>query len=82
VVILAGCPSAGCPSGTDGGQGEVGIDTCLAAFRAAAQLAEVVEPGVRALDHPPFTDLDRCRCPALGDLGEQSAFLECLPAGR
>ena len=79
---MPGGPTEATEGDDDGGQGEVGIDTCLAAFRAAAQLAEVVEPGVRALDHPPFTDLDRCRLSRAGDLGEQSAFLECLPAGR
>jgi hypothetical protein len=65
-----------------GGQVEVGIDVGASPFGAAAELAEVVEPGVRALDNPPLAHLDRRRFPAVSDLAEQPALVEGVAAGR
>jgi hypothetical protein len=42
----------------DAGGGEVEVHACAAPFGVASDLAEVVAPGVRALDHPPPAVLD------------------------
>src|SRR3954469_8477756 len=80
-VEVPGSPEQGTESDDGDGEGQVGIDAVAAALGAAAQLAEVVEPGVGPLDDPAPADLDRRRLPAMGDLAVQAALVEGLPAG-
>src|SRR3954451_12857489 len=76
------CGPPQCTDGDDGGgQGEVGVDAGLAAFGAATESAEVVEPGVGPLDHPSLADLDGSGFAAVRDLAEQAPLVECFPAG-
>src|SRR3712207_6118702 len=64
-----------------GGQAEVCVDAVAAAFGAAAELAEVVEPGVGPLHRSPLAHLERRRCAAGGDLAASAALLERCSAG-
>ncbi len=58
----------------------VRADAGSAALGAAAEPAEVIQPGVGPLHDPPLANLDRRRCAAESDLAEQASLVECFSA--
>src|SRR5262245_40201785 len=83
VPAVAGPGAADEPAADDGGvdQREPELHHDLAALSAPAQLAVLVAPGVGALHRPASARLDRGGHPACGDLADQAALSQRLPAG-